>query len=78
MHDHINDSEKVLRKHTYPKKQFIIEPTYDKENTIVDTDYNKLTKNQLVKLLWNRGIHHNKRQLKAQLVSLLIKDDHSK
>jgi len=44
----------------------------------VDTDYNKLTKNQLVKLLWNRGIHHNKRQLKAQLVSLLIKDDHSK
>lgn len=40
-----------------------------------DLDYNQYTKNQLVEMLWSRGIEHNKRQNKAELVALLEAGD---
>jgi len=76
MREYLRDSHKVLRKK--PDKQFITEPykpdIMDKVITIT-IDYNDLTKNQLVAILWERGIEHNKRQLKSELVALLEQDD---
>ncbi len=41
------------------------------ETEEITGDYSDLTKNELVKLLWERGIEHNKRQSKAELIALL-------
>ena len=44
-------------------------------STSIPIDYNTFNKNTLVKMLVLRKIPHNKRQLKAELVALLEKDD---
>jgi len=74
MHEYLRDVNKVLRRK--PDKHFITEPVEQPEKIIVvNIDYNDLTKNDLVQMLWERGIDHNKRQLKEELVALLEQDD---
>ena len=78
MYDYIKDSEKVLRNRPINTKQTVEKPISSAaipNVSSVSVDYNSLNKNSLVKLLWERGIQHNKRQLKPQLVSLLEQDD---
>ena len=74
--EYLEDSHKVLYKK--PRRQLITEPykpIAEPKVTIMTIDYNDLTKNQLVAILWERGIEHNKRQLKSELVALLEQDD---
>ncbi len=74
MHEYLRDVNKVLRRK--PDKHFITEPVEQPEKiVVVSIDYNDLTKNDLVQMLWERGIDHNKRQLKEELVALLEQDD---
>lgn len=74
MHEYLRDVNKVLRRK--PDKHFITEPVEQPEKiVVVNIDYNDLTKNDLVQMLWERGIDHNKRQLKEELVALLEQDD---
>ncbi len=78
MYDYIKDSEKVLHARPRPRKQILLKPDYSKvpkDTVTISIDYNDLTKNQIVRLLWDRNIPHNKRQLKAELVALLEEDD---
>ena len=42
------------------------------EKPAVQTDYNSLTKKQISKLLDKRGIEHSEKQLKADLIKLLV------
>ncbi len=50
--------------------------TENKDTVTIDPSiYESLSKNQLVKELWSRNINHNKRQLKSELIDLLIEND---
>ncbi len=77
MYEYIKDSEKVLRrKPNKATKRYITEPVEPpSQPKPVTTNYNDLTKNDIVQLLWERGIEHNKRQLKAELIALLEESD---
>ncbi len=46
--------------------------------TVSRKAYENLTKNKLVGMLWDRGISHNKRMLKEELIDLLVEDDKKK
>lgn len=74
MYDYLKDSQKVLHRKPIPRRRLIVEPV-EPEDVKIPKDYMYLTKNDLVKLLWGRGIPHNKRMLKAELITLLEEDD---
>lgn len=74
MHEYLRDVNKVLR--SKPDKHFITEPVERPEKVVtIHIDYNDLNKDDLTRMLRQRGIAHNKSQLKAKLVALLEQDD---
>lgn len=58
-----------------PGEDLVEEPVGEEKAEEPVVDYWDMTKNELVEELWSRDIEHNKRQVKAELVALLEKDD---